>query len=83
MDYLLQLAAQRGMQGAVHVLSFVFGFTIRLGQFGLTRWRPDVCVCSRGGMAGCLVGTWWGCVHVPLRAANDCVLVGARVIVGI
>ena len=37
-----------------------------------------LCVCSRGGMAGCLPGPWWSDVHVLLRAANDWVLVGGR-----
>ena len=35
-----------------------------------------LCVCSQGGMAGCLPGPWWSDVHVLLRAANDWVLVG-------
>ena len=42
------------------------------------RDRVQVCVCTRGGMAGCLAGPWWGYVHVQLRAANDWVLVGGR-----
>ena len=66
------------MQGSVHGLSCVVGFTVPLGQLGLTRSRSGVCVCSRGGMAGCLAGPWWGYVHVQLCAANDWVLVGGR-----
>ena len=58
MEYLLHLAAKGGIQGAVHGLSCVVGFTVRLGQLGLARSRSGVCVCSRGGMAGCLVGRW-------------------------
>ena len=69
-----------GMQGVVHGLSCVVGFTVRVGQ--LMRSCSGVCVCSRGRMAGCLTGHWWGYVHVHLRKANNWVLVGGRVIVG-
>ena len=66
------------MQGAVHGLSCVVGCTVRLGQLGLARSRSGVCVCSRGGMAACLAGPWWGYAHVQLRAANDWVIFGGR-----
>ena len=36
------------MHGAVHELSCVVGFTVRLGQLGLTRSRSGVCVCVFG-----------------------------------
>ena len=47
-----------GMQGAVHGLSCVVGFTVRLGQ--LVRSCSGVCVCSRGSHGGMSDGTLMG-----------------------
>ena len=67
------------MQGAVHGLSCVAGFTVRLGQLGLARSRSGVCVC--------VVGAAWrdvwrdlggGGVYVLLCAATDWVIDGGR-----
>ena len=74
-----------GMQGDVHGLSCVVGFTVRLGQLGLARSRSGVCVCvcSRGGMAGCLAAPWCVYLHIQLRAGHEWVLVGGRVMFSI
>ena len=53
------------------------GFTVCLGQLCAIAFTC-FCVCSRGGMAGCLAVPWWGDLHVQLCAANDWVLVGGR-----
>ena len=55
------------------------GFTVCLGQLCAIAFTC-LCVCSRGGMAGCLAVPWWGHLHIQLRAAHDLVLVGGRAI---
>ena len=54
------------------------GFTVCLGQLCAIAFTC-FCVCSRGGMAGCLAVPWWGHLHIQLRAAQDSVLVGRAI----
>ena len=55
------------------------GFTVCLGQLCAIAFTC-FCVCSRGGMAGCLAVPWWGHLHIQLHTAHDWVLVGGRAI---